>query len=92
MSALLDALLANPRNQTLYGMPVQISARVPRIQCSAEFVRIQTPELVARTNKWMEEFFGYTELVPDGRIYKLPGDILAMNEATWNKVRKAFAK
>jgi hypothetical protein len=30
----------------------------PRMQVSAEFARIQSPELVAKTNSWMRDFFG----------------------------------
>lgn len=31
---------------------------VPNMQVSAEFERLQSPELVAETNAWMREFFG----------------------------------
>jgi hypothetical protein len=31
---------------------------VPRMQVSADFARLQSPELVASTNAWMREFFG----------------------------------
>lgn len=31
---------------------------VPRMQCSKRFREVQSPELVAKTNQWMLEFFG----------------------------------
>lgn len=33
-------------------------APVPKFQVSAEFERLQSPELVASTNAWAREFFG----------------------------------
>lgn len=37
----------------------------PRTQVSAAFAEIQSPELVASTNAWMAEFFGYESGVED---------------------------
>ncbi len=47
--------------ETLMGMPVIINPlcdNVQRVSVSAEFARIQSPELVASTNAWMLKFFG----------------------------------
>jgi hypothetical protein len=55
--------------QTFMGFPVYINDAVcaaqPRMQCSAEFVKIQDPKLVEETNAWMREFFG----CEDDRMY-----------------------
>lgn len=75
--------------QMLMGRRVQISGRSPRVQVSPEFVRVQTPELVASTNAWMAQFFGYSELLPDGVVYELNRDTLVMNQATYEQVRAA---
>lgn len=71
---------------TLYGFNVQISSAYPCMQCSPAFARIQSPELVAETNAWMADFFGYTETVADGDIIKLGEHTLIMNQATYNRV------
>lgn len=45
----------------IFGMPVIVNPmcdNVQRITVSAEFARIQSPELVASTNAWMMQFFG----------------------------------
>lgn len=47
--------------ESLFGLKIVESHNifpVPRMQVSAEFERLQSPELVAETNKWMHEFFG----------------------------------
>jgi hypothetical protein len=63
------------------------------MQCSPEFARIQDPELVAKTNAWMADFFGYWETVPDGQVISLNGGaVLLMNQKTWDRVRRAAAK
>lgn len=53
-------------NGTIFGMPVHINPmcdNVQRVTVSAEFARIQSPELVADTNAWMLEFFGTHDVV-----------------------------
>jgi len=78
-------------NQMLFGRRVYITAAPPNMQCSPEFVRLQDYELVRSTNEWMAEFFGRTDLVPDGVVYDMPGEnAIAMNAATWEKTRKAM--
>jgi hypothetical protein len=50
----------------LYGMPVEVNPicqDVPRMQVSAEFTRLQHPDLVAKTNAWLKEFFGVHDVV-----------------------------
>lgn len=76
--------------QTIFGRPVQISKAHPRVQCSAAFELLQSPELVRSTNEWMASFFGYEELVSDGVVYELHGNILVMNQATYNKAVAAL--
>lgn len=47
---------------SLFGIKViespYLDLEMPRMQVSPEFARIQSPELVAETNRWMREFFG----------------------------------
>jgi hypothetical protein len=76
--------------QMINGRSVQISARVPRMQCSKEFARIQSPELVRATNDWMADFFDYDELIPDGFAYELDKNTLVMNQSTWDKLKCAL--
>lgn len=77
---------------SIYGRKVQISPPYPRVQCSPEFARLQSPELVASTNKWMAGFFGFSTLIPDGEIYELNRDTLVMTEATYRQFKAALAK
>lgn len=52
--------------KTIFGMRVIINTmceNVPRMQVSAEFARVQSPELVASTNAWMLEFFGVHDVM-----------------------------
>lgn len=51
--------------KTLYGMVVIISPDHPKMQLSADCP--VTPEFRVEMNLWMREFFGTTNLVPDGR-------------------------
>lgn len=75
---------------SLSGKAVQIAPARPRMQCSPEFARIQDPDLVAKTNAWMADFFGYWETVPDGQVLILnDGAVLLMNQKTWDRVRRA---
>lgn len=76
----------------IYGKKVQVSRSHPRMQCSAEFVRLQSQALVAETNKWMAEFFGYQNLMKDGEVYLLMGETLLMNENTYRELRKVTVK
>lgn len=75
---------------TLYGKRIQIAPRHPKMQVSDTFARIQSPELVASTNAWMAQFFGYVETVPDGQVYELvQQNTLVMNEQTYERLRAA---
>lgn len=56
---------------------------VPRIQVSEAFAKIQSPELVCETNKWMREFFGLHR-----PIYRF-GDHLVMHPDTIRQYMKA---
>lgn len=74
----------------LNGRAIQISKAYPRMQCSPEFERLQSPELVRSTNEWMSAFFGYTEMLPDGVVYELNRNTLVMNQATYIKLQAAI--
>ena len=75
---------------SLLGRKVQISQPFPRMQCSSEFARIQSPQLVAETNAWMAQFFGYEARMPDGTVYELNRDVLVMTQATYNQMQAAI--
>lgn len=74
--------------QNINGIPVMISNGYPRVQCSAEFVRLQSPELVAKTNQWMAEFFGYRGYILDNQVLECNGT-LVMNQKTYNKIKNS---
>lgn len=74
---------------TILGMRVFINKGFPKVQCSSEFVRLQSPELVEKTNAWMASFFGYENLIPDGQVYQCKiTNTLIMNQKTFDKIQK----
>lgn len=77
-------------DQLIHGRPVQVSEDKPRMQCSCDFVRLQSPELVAETNAWMADFFGYSNLMPDDVVWELMGNTLVMNRRTYTKACAAI--
>jgi len=76
------------------GRPVFLEQPRPRMTVSAEFSRLQSPELVQKTNEWMREFFGFAEsLLPDGQvIHDKLADRLVMNHRTYLQLKEAIAK
>lgn len=74
---------------TILGMPIVISKGYPKMQCSPAFVQTQTPELVAKTNAWMAEFFGYSNPLKDGQIMqdKLTNTLI-MNQFTFDMIQR----
>lgn len=65
----------------------------PRMQVSREFARIQSSELVAETNKWMREFFGYPE--NEGKVFKITDpyngqEMLAMSSAHLETIKSKY--
>lgn len=71
----------------LFGWRVCISTPAPRMQVSPEFARIQDPDLVARTNTWMTQFYG-CDVYPPNDIVKVSKSegVLMMNESTWARL------
>jgi hypothetical protein len=81
--------MMNKTPQMLMGMKIHISRPFAKVQCSPRFVELQSPELVAETNTWMAEFFGYSNLVKDGQVIKMGDDRLLMTQATFDKLKEA---
>lgn len=63
---------------TINGLPVRIVQPSRKMTVSASFRRIQDPELVAKTDAWMESFFGYVEQMPDGVVYRMDQSALEL--------------
>ncbi len=70
---------------------------VPRMQVSPEFARIQSPDLVAKTNAWMEQRFGcyYPMYAMDQSTFRM-GDparggagqkVIAVHVSDWENVK-----
>ncbi len=75
--------------RTFMGLEVIVTEHIvitPRMQCSDEFCRIQSPELVASTNRWMLEFFGMQR-----SVWKA-GNKLFMHPDDWQKIQIAKSR
>lgn len=70
----------------LYGLRVVVHPDVPKMQLSLDCP--VTDEYRKDTNAWMIRFFGMTNLIPDGSVYRV-GDTLTMNQRTWGQIKKA---
>lgn len=70
------------------GRRVYLTPHVRGMTPSPAFQMLQSPELVAETDRWMLEFFGFKELVPDGQVLvnEMAGT-LHMNANTYRKLR-----
>ena len=75
-----------------YGRRAYLTPQVRRMRPSPAFQMLQSPELVAETDRWMAEFFGYSELVPDGQVLlnEVAGTV-HMNVNTYRQLRAAQA-
>lgn len=68
----------------ILGKPVIITQGIPKMQCTPEFNKVQSPELVASLNQWYADFFGYTELIPRGQVmHDRINDVFVMSQSTW---------
>lgn len=89
--------MTRPATHRLMGRPVYILPDIPKVQVSAEFARIQDPDLVARTNAWMREFFGTMCIAKDGEVMSMDvptfggSPALLMNERTYQRIVAAMA-
>lgn len=79
--------------QTIYGMRIFITADHPKMQLSEDCP--VTPAFREEMNKWMLEFFGVKNLVPDGRVVYAPSPVWGetnqvayMNQRTYNRLLK----
>lgn len=79
---------------TFYGMRIVITQDRPKMQLSEDCP--VTPEFRVEMNKWMLDFFGVDNLVPDGQVLKQtdPNNMLRsvayMNERTYIQLQKAM--
>lgn len=82
-------------------------APVPRVRVSPEFARIQSPDLVNKTNAWMAKFFGeeypiyaidksafHLSMGPFGMHGAIPnrGKVVCVHVSQWPKVKAAMQK
>jgi hypothetical protein len=71
---------------TLFGMRVFVSRDHPRMQLPTD---LPLPDAFrAEFNAWMADFFGWDNVVPDGKAYQI-GDTVHMNPRTFVELRKA---
>lgn len=70
----------------LYGLRVVVHPDVPKMQLSLDCP--VTDEYRKDTNAWMIRFFGMTNLISNGSVYRM-GDTLTMNPRTWEQIKKA---
>ncbi len=71
----------------LFGNRIIIAPYTPRVKCSAEFVRLQSPELVERTNEWMAAFFGYHCMVKEQEVLSFEGSLI-MTQKTFEAYKR----
>jgi len=79
----------------MFGIPIVIDPALdyePRMTCSPEFVRVQTPELVASTNAWMLEFFETHSVIKIAEDPLTGRKTLFMGPKSWAKLPKTEQK
>lgn len=92
MSTFRTGGVIKPNGAVIYGKAVVINdVRTTRMQVSPAFAKIQHPDLVAKTNAWMAERFGYDYMVPDGQV-RCAADRLVMNSRTFEQLKIAVNK
>jgi hypothetical protein len=69
-----------------YDIALDDGCRVPRMTVSQDFARIQHPDLVKKTQAWMDEFFGY-----EYKVYECAGR-LVMHRDTFNEIRRLMTR
>ena len=65
--------------QEIFGIKIYVTADLPKMQLSDDCP--VTPKFRIEINAWMIEFFGYTNVIPDGQMFKSNG-CLFMNPRT----------
>ena len=71
----------------LHGINITVSPDRPKMTL-AEAVTV-SPEFRAEINAWMLEFFGTTNLIPDGQTYHMPSmNMMTMNPRTYAAMRQ----
>jgi hypothetical protein len=74
---------------TLYGCKIFVSPDRPKMQLSPDCP--VTDDFRAEINAWMIEFFGVTNLIPDGHYIQMKGrGEIHMNPRTYAEFEKAF--
>lgn len=76
---------------SLFGLRVQVTPDIPKMTLSKDVP--VSPWLREEMDRWMLEFFGTTNLIPDGRAYVMedPG-IVIMNKRTYLQMRTMAAQ
>lgn len=75
---------------SICGYKIIVAPDFPKMQCSPEFVRLQSPDLVAETNAWMLRFFGMRCMVPDGQVIMMDSTRnMTMSPRTFAQLRNA---
>jgi hypothetical protein len=79
--------------QSIYGMKVVVHQDAPKMQLSPRLREILAPKVgfADEFDRWLLQFFGKTNLVPDGQTYVLMGKTLVMNPRTYQQMRASLA-
>jgi hypothetical protein len=77
--------------QSLYGMKVVVSRDIPKMKLAdGDYV---TPEFRQEIDAWLLEFFGVTNLLPDGQVLSMQSaNSVYMNPRTFAQFKAAAAK
>ena len=85
----MDDFFGPVPHATLGGMKIYVVPDQPRMQLSRRVYEVLTPAMIEDHNQWLTQFFGTTNLVPDGVSYVNGPDKAYMNPRTFHKLRSA---
>ena len=78
-----------PPLKRIHGLDVVISSDYPKMQLSKDCP--VTPEFRAEINAWMVEFFGVSNVCPDGQFYVIEAhQQIVMNQRTYRQLVEAL--
>lgn len=71
----------------LGGIDVVVSPDQPKMQLGAAVCEVLNPAFIAEMNAWMRDFFGTTNLIPDGETVIVGGRQMFMNPRTYARLK-----
>lgn len=76
----------------LDGYALVIVPDVPKMQLSKRVCEYLSPAFIAETNAWMLDFFGTTNMLPDGQAIVVNNESLLMNRRTYEDFIRAIRR